>query len=215
MERSSFMQSLADLKARGVRLTPQRQMILRYLKETHEHPTADQVYNFVCQEFNGISMTATTRNTPIWCASRAGKWLTCPARRSRKWAWRTWPLRTTMRFSPTVWNITACAQPAARHRTEERPSAIERGGRFFVRGKGKHERRAALDRKEEGPDEKAKTQDARSGEGDHLFHPRVRTARCRFSALAAVAEASLVSKQPCASSGEAQGCLHCFIPIPS
>ena len=62
MERSSFMQSLADLKARGVRLTPQRQMILRYLKETHEHPTAEQVYNFVCKEFDGISM-ATVYNT--------------------------------------------------------------------------------------------------------------------------------------------------------
>lgn len=62
MHRSSFPEALADLKERGVRLTPQRQMILRYLKETHEHPTADEVYNRVCEEFSGISM-ATVYNT--------------------------------------------------------------------------------------------------------------------------------------------------------
>ena len=62
MERSSFLQTLTDLKSRGVRLTPQRQMILRYLKETHEHPTADQVYGHVSQQFDGISM-ATVYNT--------------------------------------------------------------------------------------------------------------------------------------------------------
>ena len=54
MQRSSFGDALSDLKERGVRLTPQRQMILRYLKETHEHPTADEVYNRVCEEFSGI-----------------------------------------------------------------------------------------------------------------------------------------------------------------
>jgi Fur family peroxide stress response transcriptional regulator len=62
MQRSSFEESLADLKSRGVRLTPQRQMILRYLKETHEHPTAEQIYQQVSQEFSGISM-ATVYNT--------------------------------------------------------------------------------------------------------------------------------------------------------
>ncbi|ARU63389.1 hypothetical protein CBW65_22145 [Tumebacillus avium] len=62
MQRSTFTESLADLKSRGVRLTPQRQMILRYLKETHEHPTAEQIYHQVCQEFSGISM-ATVYNT--------------------------------------------------------------------------------------------------------------------------------------------------------
>jgi Fur family peroxide stress response transcriptional regulator len=62
MQRSTFAQALSDLKSRGVRLTPQRQMILRYLKETHDHPTADEVYNNICQEFSGISM-ATVYNT--------------------------------------------------------------------------------------------------------------------------------------------------------
>jgi Fur family peroxide stress response transcriptional regulator len=62
MHRSTFTEALADLKARGVRLTPQRQMILRYLKETHEHPTAEQVYKHVSEQFEGISM-ATVYNT--------------------------------------------------------------------------------------------------------------------------------------------------------
>lgn len=62
MLRSTFEESMTDLKERGVRLTPQRQMILRYLKETHEHPTAEQVYKQVGQEFDGISM-ATVYNT--------------------------------------------------------------------------------------------------------------------------------------------------------
>ena len=62
MQRSTFAESLADLKSRGVRLTPQRQMILRFLKETHDHPTAEQVYQYVCAQFDGISM-ATVYNT--------------------------------------------------------------------------------------------------------------------------------------------------------
>ncbi|PWK15901.1 Fur family transcriptional regulator [Tumebacillus permanentifrigoris] len=62
MQRSSFIETLADLKARGVRLTPQRQMILKVLKETHEHPTAEEIYKQVCQEFSGMSM-ATVYNT--------------------------------------------------------------------------------------------------------------------------------------------------------
>lgn len=61
MLRSTFAESMADLKTRGVRLTPQRQMILRYLKETHEHPTAEQIHKHVQQEFD-ISL-ATVYNT--------------------------------------------------------------------------------------------------------------------------------------------------------
>jgi Fur family transcriptional regulator, peroxide stress response regulator len=62
MQRSTLEETMADLKQRGVRLTPQRQMILRYLKETHQHPTAEQVYKHVSMEFDGISM-ATVYNT--------------------------------------------------------------------------------------------------------------------------------------------------------
>lgn len=60
--RRSYSQSLADLKNRGIRLTPQRQVILQFLKETHEHPTAEQVYQKIGEQFPGISL-ATVYNT--------------------------------------------------------------------------------------------------------------------------------------------------------
>ncbi|TCP54698.1 Fur family peroxide stress response transcriptional regulator [Tumebacillus sp. BK434] len=62
MKRKSYSQSLADLKGRGIRLTPQRQIILQYLKETEEHPTAEQVYHKIGEQFPGISL-ATVYNT--------------------------------------------------------------------------------------------------------------------------------------------------------
>jgi Fur family peroxide stress response transcriptional regulator len=62
MKKRSYSQSLADLKSRGIRLTPQRQVILQYLKETDEHPTAEQVYQKIGEQFPGISL-ATVYNT--------------------------------------------------------------------------------------------------------------------------------------------------------
>lgn len=62
MQKRSYSQSLADLKARGIRLTPQRQIILQFLKETDEHPTAEQVYQKIGEQFPGISL-ATVYNT--------------------------------------------------------------------------------------------------------------------------------------------------------
>ena len=62
MQKRSYSQSLADLKSRGIRLTPQRQVILQFLKETHEHPTAEQVYQTIGEQFPGISL-ATVYNT--------------------------------------------------------------------------------------------------------------------------------------------------------
>jgi Fur family peroxide stress response transcriptional regulator len=61
-QKRSYSQSLADLKARGIRLTPQRQVILQFLKETEEHPTAEQVYQKIGEQFPGISL-ATVYNT--------------------------------------------------------------------------------------------------------------------------------------------------------
>jgi Fur family peroxide stress response transcriptional regulator len=62
MQKRNYSQSLADLKSRGIRLTPQRQVILQYLKETDEHPTAEQVYQKIGEQFPGISL-ATVYNT--------------------------------------------------------------------------------------------------------------------------------------------------------
>ncbi|MFD2169100.1 Fur family transcriptional regulator [Tumebacillus lipolyticus] len=62
MKKRSYSQSLADLKSLGIRLTPQRQVILQLLKETKEHPTAEQVYHKIGEKFQGISL-ATVYNT--------------------------------------------------------------------------------------------------------------------------------------------------------
>lgn len=62
MQRSSYEQTIAKLRSNGVRLTPQRQWILRYLKETEEHPTADDIFREINQALGGISL-ATVYNT--------------------------------------------------------------------------------------------------------------------------------------------------------
>ena len=51
-----------DLRQYGIRVTPQRQAILRFLKETDTHPTAEQIYDHVRHAFPGISL-ATVYNT--------------------------------------------------------------------------------------------------------------------------------------------------------
>ncbi|BCJ88461.1 peroxide-responsive transcriptional repressor PerR [Effusibacillus dendaii] len=60
--RTCFEETIAELRSNGVRLTPQRQLILRYLKETHHHPTAEQVHQEVSKALGGISL-ATVYNT--------------------------------------------------------------------------------------------------------------------------------------------------------
>jgi Fur family peroxide stress response transcriptional regulator len=57
-----FEQTISELRSNGVRLTPQRQWILRYLKDTHIHPTAEQVHQEVSKALGGISL-ATVYNT--------------------------------------------------------------------------------------------------------------------------------------------------------
>lgn len=51
-----------DLRRYKIRVTPQRQAILQYLKSTDSHPTAEQVYEHVRTVFPGISL-ATVYNT--------------------------------------------------------------------------------------------------------------------------------------------------------
>lgn len=47
---------IGRLKAKGYRLTPQRYAVLRLLATSPEHPTAEQVYAQLAQEFPGISL---------------------------------------------------------------------------------------------------------------------------------------------------------------
>lgn len=53
---------LETLQAGGLRLTAQRRVICRYLAETHEHPTAQQIYEALKPSFPSLSL-ATVYNT--------------------------------------------------------------------------------------------------------------------------------------------------------
>ncbi len=44
-------ESIASLRQAGVRITPQRQAILRYLNLSHTHPTADEIYQALSPDF--------------------------------------------------------------------------------------------------------------------------------------------------------------------
>jgi len=48
--------TLFQLKEKGVRLTPQRQAILEFLKSVRTHPTAEEVYVHIRSKFPGISL---------------------------------------------------------------------------------------------------------------------------------------------------------------
>ncbi len=48
--------TLAELKEKGVRLTPQRQAILEFLKSVDSHPNAEEVYMNIRNKFPGISL---------------------------------------------------------------------------------------------------------------------------------------------------------------
>ena len=44
-------ESIASLRKAGVRITPQRQAIMRYLISSHSHPTADEIYQALHPNF--------------------------------------------------------------------------------------------------------------------------------------------------------------------
>ena len=52
----------AELEAAGVRATVQRIAILGFMRENPVHPTADVVYDALCEEFGSLSLT-TVYNT--------------------------------------------------------------------------------------------------------------------------------------------------------
>lgn len=62
MARHSPSDVTIDLRQYNVRVTPQRQAILRFLKQTDSHPTAEEIYEHVRHSFPGISL-ATVYNT--------------------------------------------------------------------------------------------------------------------------------------------------------
>ena len=48
--------SITSLRNNGVRITPQRQAILKFLIASHTHPTADEIYQALSPDFPNISV---------------------------------------------------------------------------------------------------------------------------------------------------------------
>ncbi|MEJ6399737.1 Fur family transcriptional regulator [Nicoliella lavandulae] len=57
-----YDQSIAILKKNKVRITPQRQIILKYLINHHNHPSVETIYEALANDFSNLSM-ATVYNT--------------------------------------------------------------------------------------------------------------------------------------------------------
>ncbi|GLB46541.1 transcriptional repressor [Philodulcilactobacillus myokoensis] len=53
---------IQSLKKHNVRITPQRQIILKYLIEHHNHPSVETIYDSLEKQFSNLSM-ATIYNT--------------------------------------------------------------------------------------------------------------------------------------------------------
>lgn len=54
--------SLAYLKSKGVRITPQRHAILEYMVQSMDHPTADEIYRALEDRFPNMSVATVYNN---------------------------------------------------------------------------------------------------------------------------------------------------------
>jgi Fur family peroxide stress response transcriptional regulator len=61
-----FEQALEKLKAKGVRMTPQRHAILEYLLDTMSHPTADEIYKALESRFPSMSVATVYNNLKVF-----------------------------------------------------------------------------------------------------------------------------------------------------
>ena len=59
-------ESIASLRQAGVRITPQRQAIMRYLISSHSHPTADEIYQALSPKFPNISVATIYNNLRVF-----------------------------------------------------------------------------------------------------------------------------------------------------
>lgn len=58
--------AIQQLKAEGVRMTPQRHAILAYLMETMSHPTADEIYRALEPRFPNMSVATVYNNLRVF-----------------------------------------------------------------------------------------------------------------------------------------------------
>lgn len=59
-------ESIAALRKAGIRITPQRQAIIRYLITSHSHPTADEIYHALSPDFPNISVATIYNNLRVF-----------------------------------------------------------------------------------------------------------------------------------------------------
>ena len=59
-------ESIASLRKAGVRITPQRQAILKFLIKVDTHPTADEIYQSLSPDFPNISVATIYNNLKVF-----------------------------------------------------------------------------------------------------------------------------------------------------
>lgn len=55
-----------QLKSGGVRMTPQRYAILQYLMESHDHPTADDIFRALSPQYPSLSVATVYNNLKVF-----------------------------------------------------------------------------------------------------------------------------------------------------
>lgn len=66
MAAEQFKIAVEQLKAKGVRMTPQRHAILAYLLGTMAHPTADEIYRALEPDFPNMSVATVYNNLRVF-----------------------------------------------------------------------------------------------------------------------------------------------------
>lgn len=65
-ENRQLMAALDKLRKNGVRMTPQRHAILAYLINTMSHPTADEIYQALADQFPNMSVATVYNNLRLF-----------------------------------------------------------------------------------------------------------------------------------------------------
>lgn len=68
--------AIQSLRKTGVRITPQRQAVLKFLIESNSHPTADEIYKALSPQFSNMSVATVYNNLKVFKESGLVKELT-------------------------------------------------------------------------------------------------------------------------------------------
>ncbi|MCK8624429.1 Fur family transcriptional regulator [Apilactobacillus xinyiensis] len=66
MENDIYQKSLALLRKNKVRITPQRQIILKYLIDHDNHPSVETIYQALADEFSNLSVATIYNNLELF-----------------------------------------------------------------------------------------------------------------------------------------------------